>query len=365
MVFVSTHSKICKVQSPCRIDFAGGTADLWPLYLHLGGLELVHVAIDLYAKAELKWLAHGDGGSRGHKITIESLDLATKKTYHSLEELKKSLLTDTRTNPLRWLCRLSHNFLSSMAEKSQGEWELKCSSQVPPGSGLGGSSVLGVSVAKAFTHFLAPESEGSSLWLTQERVRNLEAAEIEFPAGEQDYIPALFGGMLITHMKPQKKSVERVNDVFAKEILDRCLLVYTGKPHHSGINNWQIFSGFHDGVATTKKALKNICEISRTLAEEIRQRRLDHFAELINQEWDERVHLGEKVNAPVLDEAWLFAKSLGASARKGCGAGGGGCLLVWFPSPDLREKAFQTKVRDPSWSWMRPELSLGPKLELL
>ena len=42
------------VRSPCRIDLAGGTLDLWPLYLHHGGLELVHMAVEIRASSLLK-----------------------------------------------------------------------------------------------------------------------------------------------------------------------------------------------------------------------------------------------------------------------------------------------------------------------
>lgn len=357
---MSLKTKFCRVQSPCRIDFAGGTADLWPLYLHLDGIELVHAGIGLYATAELKWQADGEG----HRVVIESSDISARAEFSNLKDLHASLLQNTQKNPLRWLCRLAHNYLAGAMEKSEGSWHLKCSSQVPPGSGLGGSSVLGVSVAKAFSSFLAPESEGSSLWLIQERVRNLEAAEIEFPAGEQDYIPALFGGFLITHLRPQKKSIERIDQQTAKELLDRCLLIYTGKPHHSGINNWQIFSSFHEGVTATRTSLRNICAISKQMAEELRHGRLEKMSDLINLEWEERLRLGDKVNAPVLDEAWAFAKQCGAVARKGCGAGGGGCMLFLFPDAQSKLAALKVPLPQSNWSWMNPEISSGPRLEI-
>lgn len=45
---------IIESSAPTRIDLAGGTIDIWPLYLFHGGAETVNVAIDLYAKCRIE-----------------------------------------------------------------------------------------------------------------------------------------------------------------------------------------------------------------------------------------------------------------------------------------------------------------------
>jgi galactokinase/mevalonate kinase-like predicted kinase len=44
-------------------------------------------------------------------------------------------------------------------------------------------------------------------------------------------------------------------------------------------------------------------------------------------------------DVPVLRQAWSFAQKSGAIARKACGAGGGGSLLLVFPSQKIRDLA--------------------------
>src|SRR5258708_3213479 len=48
MVTKSIHS-----QAPTRIDLAGGTVDIWPLYLFLKNPLTLNLGIDLYAEATI------------------------------------------------------------------------------------------------------------------------------------------------------------------------------------------------------------------------------------------------------------------------------------------------------------------------
>src|SRR5947209_16853073 len=40
--------------APCRIDLAGGTLDIWPLYLFLDGGLTVNIGIDLYSRVRIR-----------------------------------------------------------------------------------------------------------------------------------------------------------------------------------------------------------------------------------------------------------------------------------------------------------------------
>src|SRR3972149_3067218 len=60
-----------RARSPSRIDLAGGTLDLWPLYLLIEEAATVNLAIDLYtevavaASSDGKWRGGGRGSGRG------------------------------------------------------------------------------------------------------------------------------------------------------------------------------------------------------------------------------------------------------------------------------------------------------------
>ncbi len=342
---MSTPKKV-KVKAACRVDFAGGTVDLWPIYLNLGGLELVNMALKLHAESEILWKPTR---AKTHLIHIASEDMKRESTYHSLAELGESLSQSTTVNPLRWVNRLVHHQLSSRA--SWGEWEVRTRSQVPPGSGLGGSSTLGAGLSWGLLKALGAKKELQP-WGVQQVVRDLEAREIEHPAGDQDYVPALFGGLLVFKLGPHTRDVERIAAKTARAVASRCALLYTGKPHHSGINNWQVYKSFIDGERRTVESLRAIRDLASRLAADLRTGSLEGFADLINEEWSLRQKLAEAVNAPVLDEAWAFGRRGGAVARKACGAGGGGCLMLVYPDAKARDKALTQALPDPSWSWL-------------
>ena len=328
------------------MDLAGGTADLWPLYLYLGGLELVNMAIDVKAKVDIEWTPLKQPA---HSFELSSKDFNRSIKYKDLAELEKSLSLDTTQNPLRWVARLTHHYLKDKA--SFGHWKVSTQSDAPPGSGLGGSSVLGVALSRALAKALKQDMWRDE-WDLQSTTRDLESIEIQYPAGDQDYVPAIFGGLLIFKMGPNKKSVEKLPTTLADKISNRTALLYTGKPHHSGLNNWQVFTEIHKPKSKVKKHLQEIVQISHALAQDLRKNELGNLSDLINQEWECRKKLSPAINASVLDKAWRFGKTRGATARKACGAGGGGCLLLVFDSAEDKFSALKSKLPDSSWKWL-------------
>lgn len=342
---MSAAKKIIE-SAPCRVDFAGGTVDLWPLYLYLGGLELVQMGVEIRARAELSW----EPAARGHSIHISSADMKSEREYPSLRALQDSLARTPTENPLRWVNRLAHFYLSSA--KSAGRWTVRTSSGAPPGSGLGGSSVLGISLAHAFERMLLSSKQRREAWDLQQTVRDLEAIEIEHPAGDQDYVPALFGGLLVFKMGPHHREIERLPFERAEEVGGRCALLYTGKPHHSGLNNWQVFTAFHEGHQRVRSALTSIARLSGNFATALRSGASEAWPSLLNDEWALRQKLSPAVGAPVLEAAWAWGKRCGAVARKACGAGGGGCLLLMFPNDEVRLWATERPLPRPEWRWL-------------
>jgi D-glycero-alpha-D-manno-heptose-7-phosphate kinase len=345
------------VKAPCRVDLAGGTLDLWPLYLYAGGHRLVHMAIEIQALARVQLQ---ESKSKGLSIHIKSHDVKSERSFSNLAELKESLNKSPQKEPTRWLNRLVHFALSEQVAKlPQGKLSIECSSETPPGSGLGGSSVMGVALSRALEKTFLSTAKQSDPWVMQERVRNLEAVEIAHPAGEQDYVPALFGGLLIFDMDAKGKRIKRLPDKLALQLGKRIALVYTGKPHHSGINNWKIFQNFHDSHHPCREHLLSIHKSSLKLAEELEGNSTARVAEILNEEWDARMKLGPGVNSPELDRVWEAGRRYGAVARKACGAGGGGCMMLYFEDEKKCEAFYKMPLIHPSWLLLKVKAALS------
>src|ERR1051325_7829334 len=112
---------IIESSAPTRIDLAGGTIDIWPLYLFHPGAQTVNAAVDLYARCRLE--------TDGSGYVIESRDTGARLEAPSLE-------APANDRTLELLSRLVCFFAPPPGLKITAE------SSAPPGSGLGGSSAL-------------------------------------------------------------------------------------------------------------------------------------------------------------------------------------------------------------------------------
>src|ERR1700752_5161585 len=111
------------VRAPVRADLAGGTLDLWPIYLFHPGARTVNVAISYYAESEVAEIA--DSG-----IEVHLTDQQYEQRYESLHELG----ADAKAALVHRV--LEHFRISGV--------RITTRTDAPRGSGLGGSSALTV-----------------------------------------------------------------------------------------------------------------------------------------------------------------------------------------------------------------------------
>ncbi len=294
-------------KSPTRVDLAGGTLDLWPLYNFVGGAVTINVAIDIFTHAILKPLSSSE-------IKLNIKDLKATRTYKNLYEC----VTDTDPNFL--LLRKHIQYWRPL----QG-FELTTWSESPIGGGLGGSSSLSVTISGAFAYWLNKKMDTDD-WVRL--VSNVEAQVLAMPTGTQDYYPPILGGLNALHYQvdgchTKKFTVQK--DLFRQSFL----LVYTGKPHHSGFNNWQVYKECIDGVAKTLTALKDLKTVSDDLNRKLEISQWSDLSDIFNREFEARVRISPVFSSPEIERLREVSLRAGAEAVKICGAGGGGCVLVW------------------------------------
>lgn len=303
-----------QVKSPTRVDLAGGTLDCWPLYLFLDDPVTINVAIDIFTYADLSERADS-------RVELVSEDLKAHKTYDDLSQA----LVDT--DPAFDLVRAHLKFW-----KPQKGFRLATRSESPVGGGLGGSSSLCISLLKAFTAWVGAKMP------PDEMVRvasHLEAQVLLKPTGTQDYFPPIFGGLNYITYGVRGPSVE-VKPIDPDLFDRRFLLVYTGRSHHSGINNWQVIKNWLDGDKRPRVALEKLADVSREMKRALDERRTQDLAPLFEREYAARTELSDGFSSPEIRKLAEIASSK-RSIAKICGAGGGGCVLVWCPDRQVDE----------------------------
>ena len=114
-----------EARAPTRVDLAGGTVDIWPLYLFHPGSQTVNIAIRRYATCEVTTRAD-------RRIVLVSQDQQVREGYESLIDptLKQSKLPLLRElvmffEPRRGI-KLAHRFALDPAlgrgEKAHLSW---------------------------------------------------------------------------------------------------------------------------------------------------------------------------------------------------------------------------------------------------
>jgi D-glycero-alpha-D-manno-heptose-7-phosphate kinase len=303
---------LIETSAPTRIDLAGGTIDIWPLYLFHPGAQTVNAAISLRARARVESRADAT-------VVIRSEDTGRAIEAADWRDLRAS-------RDLRLLALIAHFFQAEALT-------LTTASDSPAGAGIAGSSALNVAVCAALAEWkdvrYAPET------LLQVAM-NIEAQALDVPTGLQDYRPALYGG--IAALELGVEGVHRVPlDVDPSELERRIVLCYTGEPRNSGTNNWEITKRHIDGDTHVFDCFERIRDTAVAMRRALTAGDWDGVGAAVAREWENRKRLAPGVTTAAIDDLVARAHGAGASGAKVCGAGGGGCLFCYGP-PEHRDR---------------------------
>lgn len=293
--------------APTRVDLAGGTLDIWPLYLFHPGAQTLNAAIDLRAHARIE--ARVD---EAIALVSEDLGIASGPLPFDALPLEPSL-------PL--LAKLVHAF------GARG-LTLTTRSDAPAGAGIAGSSALNIAVTSALSRWCGQALTDDALL---EIAKNVEAQVIRVPTGLQDYRPALYGGVAALELAVD--GVHRVAlPVPAAALTERLVVCYTGAPRDSGINNWDITKRRIDGDAHVIRCFDAIVTATRGMRLALERADWATAGAHLGEEWGIRKQLAPGVTTPHVDALLEGAVDAGAWAGKVCGAGGGGCVFALAPA---------------------------------
>lgn len=305
-------------RAPTRIDLAGGTLDIWPLYLYHEGAVTINCAITRHASCVVET-------TPGKRITLASRDQKNRESFASLAALARA-----RKYKLPLLAHLVRFFAPHQGIT------LTTDSEAPAGAGIGGSSAMAVAICAALDR-LTSRGGGLTDWIHISR--DAEAIVIGVPTGTQDHYPPAFGGAGVLHLEPGGERREALN-VDLDQLESRLVLCYTGKPRQSGINNWEVFKAHLDGSKRVRQNLEQITQVARAMRVALERSRWNDVGRLIREEWNFRRRNLPTISTPTIDRIIAAALRKGALGGKVCGAGGGGCLTL------LIERGARTTVED-------------------
>src|ERR1700694_252133 len=257
--------------APCRVDLAGGTMDIWPLYLFHPGAVTINFAVNILTRCRITSLP-------GKRIRLKSIDTRREEEFSSLDEL---------CSARKYKHGLAIHLLRFFAP--EGGLELETNSESPAGAGIPGSSALMIPPPAALARHTGREIDHEQIRVI---AQNVEAQVIRVPTGCQDYYPALYGGVSAIHLSPDGIHREAV-PIMPEEIESRFVLAYTGAPRKSGINNWEVFKSHINGDRHVFRNFERIAAIARSMHQALVGGDWDVIARLLREEWKLR-----RTNAP-------------------------------------------------------------------
>jgi D-glycero-alpha-D-manno-heptose-7-phosphate kinase len=267
---------------------------------------VLNCTIDKYVRCMLK---PSDDGA----LTIRSLDL---------EEVSRNVTG-------HWDGKLSLPQAVLDAVPLAKGVEVTMFSDVPPGSGLGSSSALVVSMLKlmgeAYHIPMTPHELAETAY-------KIERVDLGIPGGRQDQYAAAFGGMSVYHFSKNGVIVEPVlSDTTALLELESCLLI-----GYIGSRKLLTQQLVNDQVNRLKQGdtLRYHDETKAFVNESVkllRAKKIDDFGRLLHDAWEVKKAFSPYIAPPIVDEVYAKARKHGAWGGKITGAGGGGFMVIACP----------------------------------
>jgi D-glycero-alpha-D-manno-heptose-7-phosphate kinase len=297
------------VRSPVRISFGGGGTDL-PGYFETFGGAVLSATINKYFYTIVSQRTD-------RHVQIISSDLRACESWENIKEITAK--GHTLEIPLAVLQELGREVAV----------DIFLASEIPPGTGLGSSASVCVSMLHAMATYLQVTLSRHEL---AEKAFHIASQVLDKPVGKQDEYAAAYGGLNFirfhsdgrTDLDPLDLAPEIVAALQAK-----LMLFFTGSTRDS----WSILQeqqlATRSGKGVVLASLHRIRELAEHMREALAQGNLQKFGLLLHEGWENKKKISSMISNPAIDRMYGLARENGAMGGKITGAGGGGFMLLY------------------------------------
>ena len=329
-----------EVELPLRIDFAGGWSDTPPICIEMGG-TVFNAAVTLNGSRPVKVRVRR---LREREVRVESADLGRSCVISDIAEIR------AEKDPSDWCALVKSALTVTGFAFTGGGLDIRISADVPKGSGMGTSSILGAALITALERVAGRDADWkrvSALTLALER-------EMQTGGGWQDQIGGLLPGAKLVETQPGQRQNPRVTRLsarseaaFAEFLSRRALLYFTGRKRMArnilkGVIDF--FRENPDDIA--REIVKRLKSDAVRAFEAAEAEDWDSFCSAVNDYWLAKKALDPGSTNPLVEliiarmAPWISAVSL-------CGAGGGGFMFVIARSEEAKAKIRATLENHP------------------
>ena len=310
---------IIRAKAPFRVSFGGGGTDMPPYCTEHGGC-VISTTIDRYIY-----------------VTIEPRE--DKRVFIYSINSKKELVFNIGNNDYTGEFEVFKGVINVLEIKDG--FNISLYSDLPPGSGMGGSSSLSVALIGAFNDFY---QLGFNIHQIAQKACHIERIELHQKGGYQDQFAASYGGFNFieftreTKVFPIKTSNEMLN-----ELQYRLILCYVGGSHFSSDIQDEVLKGYEIKKKSYMEAMQELKDIAHSMKDIIESNDLNNlnkFGDLLHKGWLAKKSLSSKISNKNIENFYLTSRKFGVLGGKLLGAGGGGHLLL-FSTPENKFQVIQ------------------------
>ena len=291
-------------RTPFRVSLGGGGTDLPSYYSRYGGF-VVSAAINRYVYVML---------NRRFEDSIR-VSYSQTEIVHGADAVEHPIVREA----LKFTGLEKNLEIVSIAD-------------LPANTGLGSSCAFTVGLLNALH---AMKREHVPLDELAEEACHIEIGRLGEPIGKQDQYIAAFGG--ITCLEIDREGGVRVSpvelpDETVQELENSTMIFYTGIQRSASEVLRDQSKATEESDTQVTRALHMIKDIGREVMSALGRGDLDRYGRLMDQHWQVKKTLSNKVTAGNLDRWYETAKSHGALGGKVMGAGGGGFFMFYCPN---------------------------------
>lgn len=295
-----------------RIGLSGGGTDVPPIADELGGTTL-SASIDLYATCRVE---SSDGRS-----TIITNDCNGTRYRFACSSVPADLG-----------CTLpGAAYLYSMQKWNQGSlapMEIRVSSDVAVGSGMGGSSALTVAMLLALSRFLDIELGKKAL---SSMAHAIESKQLGLLAGTQDSIASTHGGIqFVEHLRSDNSVISNVaiDKDFRSMLENSFILANTQVSRLSTPSHSDQCLQYRQATSFVERVVSDLRGATRAMKHALEAADFDAVGQLFKQACHFKILLNPSACLETVGIRPQEVKETGAIALKLCGAGNGGYVLA-------------------------------------
>ena len=284
-------------RTPLRVSFLGGGTDMPYFYKTYGGATL-STAINKFVYVTVK-------RHTSYFNEIYRLNYFESENCRDLNQIKNLIIRET----------IKHL-------KINDPLYISVISDIPVGSGLGGSSSFIVGLIKALTTLDGIKKTKKEIF---DLATHIELDVIKSPIGKQDHIPAVYGGLLYSrYLKNGEIKIKKISNL---NFLKNLFIIWTGKTRFSEIILNDQKKNFKKNIIFLNK----MNYLTKDFYSKLINKQINLQTELINavkKSWYLKKKFTKLISNKKINKIINFATSKKIGAKL-LGAGGGGFILLF------------------------------------